>query len=50
MTTASTAKAVANVTFEGVTFTGQRPTYMEPHVSTTTVAEFHRELGGDCMR
>ena len=35
MTTASTAKAVANVTFEGVTFTGQRPTYMEPHVSIT---------------
>ena len=22
---------VSNVTFEGITFTGQRPTYMEPH-------------------
>ena len=40
MTTASTAKAVANVTFEGVTFTGQRPTYMEPHVSIPPVVEF----------
>ena len=44
MTTASTAKAVANVTFEGVTFTGQRPTYMEPHVSIITVAEFFESL------
>ena len=45
MTTASTAKAVANVTFEGVSFTGQRPTYMEPHVSTTTtLVEFFESL------
>ena len=28
---AGDAKPVSNVTFEGVTFTGQRPTYMEPH-------------------
>ena len=26
---------VKGVTFEGVSFTGQRPTYMEPHVSIT---------------
>ena len=44
MTTASTAKAVANVTFEGVTFTGQRPTYMEPHVSIPPVVEFFESL------
>ena len=25
------AKPVSNVSFEGITFTGQRPTYMEPH-------------------
>jgi hypothetical protein len=24
-------KAVVNVSFVGITFTGQRPTYMEPH-------------------